>query len=227
MPETKKTKIDFIQSLPEWIENHRATKDIYFYTVTFKEPKLKLPFDYYREFFRYQRQKFDNALLSNSKSYAKAPFLILLPEENPYLHFHGLMCIHKETSNKFYRKCVSKISHEFIEKLHIQKPSLHLNEKFINPYPRSLYFRNEQASAIKQIRNKHRTPLDKKFLAETQPLLTIADYKLYPISNEKELYAASFYSGKRYARSDFSSDEIIIETKLKSDKVASASAAQK
>lgn len=220
MYETKQSKIDFIKALPEMIDNHKSDKDVYFYTVTFKEPKLELPFDYYREFFRYQRQRFDNALLSNSRSYSNAPFFILMPETNPYLHFHGFLCTHKNTQEKFQRLCIEKIENEYVEKLGIHKPSIRLKEKFIKTYSRALYFKNQQASAVKTTRYKNRTSADKRLLLETKPLLSIADYKLYPISNEQEFYAVSFYSNKKYVQSNFSSAEIILEGTIKSDKTA-------
>jgi hypothetical protein len=207
MPETKKTKIDFIQNFPEWVSNHKSDKDIYFYTVTFKEPKRELPHAYYEEFFRYQRQRLDNALLSNSRRRIKAPFFILVPEANPYLHFHGFICVHKETSERFYKKCIAGISYKDANL------AFRLKENILNPYPEYLCFRNQQATVIKQTRYKNRTSSEKRFLLETQPLLSIADYKLHPISNEEEIYATSFYSNKKYVQSNFSSDEIIIETK--------------
>lgn len=182
-------KAHYINELPKIMSERKNEYDMYFSTFTFTNFKSKIDYNRYHEFFRYFRQRLDNALLSNAKAYHKLPFLYLFPEEKPQTHFHGIVFIHKLTSDKFQNKCVLNIESEYSVKLAEHVSSIRLKNKFVNPYPKAI--------------------TDKK-------ILTIADYRIYPVISAEQKSRSASYSVKSFIPSRFTTDDIIVEAKEKS-----------
>ena len=194
-----KSKIDFMNALPEFLNSSKTDYHIYFVTFTFKNPRQAIPYASYCEFFHLFRKKLDRFLLPNHHVYQTRPILILIPEDTSILHFHGFLLIHKKIHEKFLSKCVSEYLDEHLVNLDQHKISYRLNHKIINPY--SPISRNDD--------------LKNRIAAESNaPILHVEDYKIYSIENCKEFHSTVFYSSKNICRDiNFDYDRIIIESK--------------
>lgn len=209
-----KHKHDFIHALPKIIETHSEEYESYFITVTFHKTSANTPYHYYQEFFQFFRKKLDQYLLPHRKHFHTRPILILFPEMSPSLHFHGLLLIHKKTSEKFQKKCVSKIETVFIEKLKQNKDSIRLKTfKLKNPYPKSLQTQHTKTVLARELKRSKRTREQKKLLFKSKPMLSIDDYRIHPVT-AAEFEKIAVYSSKKFlANKDFTTDHIIIESK--------------
>lgn len=207
-------KDDYIQSISEMIQERSSSYEIYFITVTFTQMKQERPIDDYLDLFRYFRQRLDNALLSNNQKYHRRPVLILYPEQYPALHFHGFLLLHKDTSNKFNDKCVKNITSEYIEALDCYRPSLELNKKFNEPYPKARYTEVLASSVIRETKSKSRTQVQKLLMQRTKAALRIQSMKIHPLYKQDEYKNVTGYCLKHFDK-DFTYDDVIIETKDK------------
>jgi hypothetical protein len=207
-------KDDYIQSISAMIQERSSSHEIYFMTFTFTHMRQERPIDDYLEFFQYFRQRLDNSLLSNNKKHHRRPVLILYPEQHPALHFHGFLLVHKDTSDKFNSKCVKNITSEYIEALDCYKPSLELNKKFTEPYPKARYKEILASSVIRETKLKSRTRAQKLLMQRTRPALRIQSMKIHPLYKEDEYGCVTSYCMKHFDK-DFTYDDVIVETKDK------------
>jgi len=175
----------YIKAVQELLLERSSTHEIYFMTFTFTDMKQERHIDDYHEFFRNYRQRLDNVLLSNTKKFHRRPILLLYPEQYPALHFHGFLLIHKDTSEKFNRRCVQSITEEYIEKLGCFKPSLELKKKFIEPYSKARYQQVQALQAVLAGKLKSRTQAQKQvklfILIHAKFLTKLSVLKLFDI----------------------------------------------
>lgn len=206
-------KKQFIDEFPRMMSERNTEYDMYFLTFTFSGFKSNIAYTHYHDYFRYFRQRLDNALLSNAKAYHKRPFLFLFPEATPQIHFHGILFIHKLTSQKFQRKCVLDIEREYNNKLDKNVSSIHLKPQFINPYPKAANCQHAQAKIIRSKRSRDRSAYQKQILYTEKPILKVADYKIHPIVSPEEQIRSFSYSVKHFIPSHFTLDDLIVEAK--------------
>jgi hypothetical protein len=170
------------------------------------------PIEAYKEYFKYHRQKLDNALMNNSKAYRKQPKLILIPELEPSRHYHGVLLVHKETTKNFNNKCLSRIDIEYVEALGEERMSVRLEENIINPYPKWITNTDLQAKLVKETPYNNRTAYEQNIISNAKATLKIADYRIHPIGID-ESQRINQYCLKHFFNSDISIDDIIIEMK--------------
>lgn len=199
-----RNKHDFISALPEMVKEHADDYAAYFLTVTFKNKRAAIAYEDYKEFFNFFRRKLDQKLLADLKQDSLKPKLIMFPESAPELHFHGLVLVHKHTHQKFMRKCVEKVEDEFIDKVQATRPCVHLKPALTNPYPEAVKLNALQGTFH----------VEKGRLFSTKGILTVHEYKMYPMLSDEDLSRATTYCSKSFLQSAFNDDQIILETKL-------------
>ena len=214
-----KCKKDFIINFPEFIETQQDKYNCYFTTFTFPDLKKDYPYRLYREFFQCFRKRLENNLLQRSTEYFKRPILALFPEAFPQIHFHGILLTHKLTSNRFTKRCVKDVVIEYNDKLERNVSSIRFHDNLMFPYPKHIKAHAFQTKIINEIDYNDRSNHQKSLTFRTQPLLKIQDYKIYPISSKEERKKISRYSTKKFAYSEFTTDDIIFETKDASDRL--------
>lgn len=128
-----KNKQLLIQHLPSIITSRINDHNLFFITMTFKEMRKDYDYIHYQNYFRSFRQQLDNSLMLRARDYKSKSCLIVIPEQNPQVHFHGLMCINKNRSQRFLEKCVTDIQEEYSKRLKANVLSFRLQNKFINP----------------------------------------------------------------------------------------------
>lgn len=202
-----KDKKDFADNFNQMIQEHRNNYDPYFVTFTFEDIKANYAYKDYGVFFHYMFQRFDNALVLNSTKYEKSPILILIPETNPAIHFHGILLIHKNTSIRFLKKCVSNITHVQTEEKNSFYMSLgahyQLQNKIDCPYPNK-YKNNAIQDALCNEYNQKVPMLD--------------SYRIHYLSTKNDVERCCSYSCKHFTKSKFSCNDTIIHKKLKPTK---------
>lgn len=207
-----KDKKSYHKLIPNILSSHSDGYEAFFVTYTFTDMKQSYPIEAYQEYFKYHRQKLDNALMNNSKAYRKKPILILIPELIPSRHYHGVLLVHKETTNNFNNKCVSKIDMEYVEELDEERMSVRLERNIINPYPKWITNTDLQAKFIKETPYSKRTAYEQNIISNAKPILRIADYRVHPLRTD-EVERINQYCFKHFFKSDLSIDDIIIEMK--------------
>lgn len=194
-----KNKKDFSYHLPTIIKNNSCDYNPFFVTFTFNDIKASYRYEDYRIFFRYMYQRFNNALALNAKAFKKAPVLILIPETDPAIHFHGFLLVHKKTSIRFMKNCVETIGCQDGE----DKISFHLPIKIRDPYPKKMKF------------EKLRSAVLDKYHRELPMLHT---HRAYPMMSATDIDKSASYCGKHFAKSAFTCDDLIIEKRSKPEK---------
>lgn len=209
-----KYKKDFIKHFPRFIEEKSKDYALFFCTFTFKDTTIPATSAAYHEFFDYLRRRIDQRIHASSRVNAVKPILFLIPEKSykpaaekmhACIHFHGLLFVHKETLQKFDKKCLSNTLTDEIE----EKPFLHLAPAIISPYPKDM-----RISALSTVMNEAapkplnlRKPFKKVFLS-------ICDYRIYPIEKTAEIFATFHYSCKNFLQTDFDYDDFILSCKF-------------
>lgn len=207
-------KEQYIEDIEKMISERSSDCEVYFTTITFKHMNKSFNYESYEEFFHYFRQKLDNALMCNSTQYHKRPFIFLIPEDRPALHFHGYIFIHKDTEQKFFKKCVGAVTEEKLVKLNQNKFSIHLNNNLIKPYPEARY---NQSLQVEMIKNKkgNQNHIRRTLIKNEKPILYIKSIKMHPINSVNDYKRTSIYCMKRFFITNTNLEKIIIETKDK------------
>lgn len=198
------------ENLPELLKNNSIDHQIFFVTFTFENTKLPDEYINYTAFFKRIFEKINQSLLTSSRQSFGACKLILIPEKSnahtneihfKNRHFHGFLFIRKSHLEKFTRKCVKEI----IECPETKTETLILQEKIIYPF-------SKQKSLFARMLLD--APSRSKFKnLQTELLLKVFSYKIYPISTENDFIATSKYCGKNFFRHDLSDKDLIIFAK--------------
>ncbi len=197
-------KKDFIEYFPQTINNYAHDHHVFFVTYTFKDMKTSYSHSSYSKAFDYLYQKYDSAISLRSSDYKKAPILMLVPETNPAVHFHGFLLVNKTRDKRFYSKCVEFVKYEYNDKIKRQAESIILKDKFYQPYPRSKLnnYYADKATKQKTLNFPH-------FHSQT----------LYRLANTDDMNSAANYSCKNFLKYNYTCDDLIIKKKLKSKKL--------
>lgn len=138
------SKYDLVKDYPQFLHNMSKDHDLYFATFTFKEMKTVRPYRDYVDFFSLYYRKMTNHVVNNRKSFNVSPTLLLIPEANPALHYHGIAFVHHKTKHRFFNKFTYDIRTEYCEAMKKDCPYLLTHRKFENPYPNSYQTSDEQ-----------------------------------------------------------------------------------
>lgn len=108
---------NFIDNLPELINNNIDNYIPYFITITFKDTFSALPKNVYRIFFSTLFEQLTQMHVNRaSENPEKQPIIIMIPEASyseskmfRHPHYHGILLVHKSRLEKFLKKCVSPL----------------------------------------------------------------------------------------------------------------------
>lgn len=180
-------KIDAVNGYYELLKKLSKDHSIYFFTVTFKNPRENT--DIHKEaayFIKCLRESIDKKTMNKSSSYQRSCIIFMYPELDPQHHYHGFILIHNDFTNRFLYVCT--VNHPILSR--IESPFVYLTKEMIDPY-----------------RKIHKD--------EERTMLFMSDYRLYKTVPYEDLYDEYAYSKKRFIKDPrLTTDHIILESRL-------------